>query len=563
MPLKLRRMPAEQRKKRIAEALDLVGLSAFASRYPGELSGGQQQRVALARAIVFRPPILLLDEPLSNLDAQLRQQARIWLKDIQRELGITTIYVTHDQDEALAMSDRIVVMRGGKIVQLASGSSPRTRRFSAMSDSASDKKENADQPLKVAGRLRNDIILGVFRPGEWLRQIDLQDRLGCSRFAVRQALSELTLARVVEHVPNRGFRVAAPSTTIRSEITDVRLMLELPAATEVVAAATAKQIAMVREAAHAFDAAIEDASFQRLRQLNHEFHRALLEPVANETLANLINELRERDLPGDWSSWTSPSSVSSGIIDIFTDDVTYLDKFDPSVSWISAPFLFDNREHWACFLKTDYFQSILDGVAERDNITVIGDVGPFRRGFRVLVAKDEVGGFQDVQNLKLRLWDNQLIVDIWTALGTDPLVMAWTDVYQSLQTGIVEAVTSPASLVESMKFYEPAPHIVRTDEFNQANVYMINKDSWDSISAEAQEGVLRAYYEVSDMAAAGIDAAFEESLEIMEAQGATYGSLDTGPFIEAASSIYRDREANGDMPAGFLAEVDAARNGCL
>ena len=176
-----------------------------------------------------------------------------------------------------------------------------------MSDSASDKKENA--PLKVAGRLRNDIILGVFRPGEWLRQIDLQDRLGCSRFAVRQALSELTLARVVEHVPNRGFRVAAPSTTIRSEITDVRLMLELPAATEVVAAATAKQIAMVREAAHAFDAAIEDASFQRLRQLNHEFHRALLEPVANETLANLINELRERDLPGDWSSWTSPSSV--------------------------------------------------------------------------------------------------------------------------------------------------------------------------------------------------------------------------------------------------------------
>ncbi|MEQ8445159.1 MAG: ABC transporter ATP-binding protein [Pelagibacterium sp.] len=118
MPLKLRRMPADQRKKRIAEALELVGLSAFASRYPGELSGGQQQRVALARAIVFRPPILLLDEPLSNLDAQLRQQARVWLKDIQRELGITTIYVTHDQDEALAMSDRIVVMRGGKIVQL-------------------------------------------------------------------------------------------------------------------------------------------------------------------------------------------------------------------------------------------------------------------------------------------------------------------------------------------------------------------------------------------------------------------------------------------------------------
>lgn len=292
-----------------------------------------------------------------------------------------------------------------------------------------------------------------------------------------------------------------------------------------------------------------------------QLHEIFAERVSEYTDGEVSIQIYPSEQLGD--AQTVLEQVSSGIIDIFTDDVTYLDKFDPSVSWISAPFLFDNREHWACFLKTDYFQSILDGVAERDNITVIGDVGPFTRGFRVLVAKDEVGGFQDVQNLKLRLWDNQLIVDIWTALGTDPLVMAWTDVYQSLQTGIVEAVTSPASLVESMKFYEPAPHIVRTDEFNQANVYMINKDSWDSISAEAQEGVLRAYYEVSDIAAAGIDAAFEESLEIMEAQGATYGSLDTGPFIEAASSIYRDREANGDMPAGFLAEVDAARNGCL
>lgn len=120
MSLKLRKVPAAERNKRVAEALELVELGGFAKRYPGELSGGQQQRVALARAIVFRPPLLLLDEPLSNLDAQLRQQARVWLKDIQQELGLTTIYVTHDQDEALSMSDRIVVMRGGKVVQLGS-----------------------------------------------------------------------------------------------------------------------------------------------------------------------------------------------------------------------------------------------------------------------------------------------------------------------------------------------------------------------------------------------------------------------------------------------------------
>ncbi|WP_225028493.1 ABC transporter ATP-binding protein [Xinfangfangia pollutisoli] len=118
MPLELRRVPAAERRARVAETLELVGLAAFARRYPGELSGGQQQRVALARAIVFKPPLLLLDEPLSNLDAQLRLQARSWLKDIQRSLGLTTIYVTHDQEEALAMSDRIVVMKQGRIVQM-------------------------------------------------------------------------------------------------------------------------------------------------------------------------------------------------------------------------------------------------------------------------------------------------------------------------------------------------------------------------------------------------------------------------------------------------------------
>ena len=87
-------------------------------RYPGELSGGQQQRVALARTLVYEPRILLLDEPLSNLDAKLRDRARIWLRELQRRTGVTTIYVTHDQTEALGLSDRIVVMNGGRIAQV-------------------------------------------------------------------------------------------------------------------------------------------------------------------------------------------------------------------------------------------------------------------------------------------------------------------------------------------------------------------------------------------------------------------------------------------------------------
>ncbi|WP_173089181.1 ABC transporter ATP-binding protein [Devosia sp. 1635] len=104
-----------------AEALDLVGLGTFPDRYPRQLSGGQQQRVALARAVVNRPKLLLLDEPLSALDLQLRKRMQIELKQLQEKLGIAFVFVTHDQEEAMAMSDRIAVMSGGRIEQLGTG----------------------------------------------------------------------------------------------------------------------------------------------------------------------------------------------------------------------------------------------------------------------------------------------------------------------------------------------------------------------------------------------------------------------------------------------------------
>jgi putative spermidine/putrescine transport system ATP-binding protein len=108
-----------ERDKRVADALALVGLAGFADRHPRRLSGGQQQRVALARALVIRPHMLLLDEPLSNLDAKLREEMQIELRAIQRTVGTTTILVTHDQGEAMALSDRIVIMNQGRVEQIA------------------------------------------------------------------------------------------------------------------------------------------------------------------------------------------------------------------------------------------------------------------------------------------------------------------------------------------------------------------------------------------------------------------------------------------------------------
>ena len=115
--LKARKVPKAEIGPRVQEALELVQIAHLAKRKPNELSGGQQQRVALARAFVIEPSVLLMDEPLSNLDAKLRVQMRTVIKKLQRKLGITTIYVTHDQEEALAISDRIAVMKDGVIMQ--------------------------------------------------------------------------------------------------------------------------------------------------------------------------------------------------------------------------------------------------------------------------------------------------------------------------------------------------------------------------------------------------------------------------------------------------------------
>lgn len=115
--LEMRRVPKAQIRERVAHALDMVQLTPYAERYPKMLSGGQQQRVALGRALVIEPAILLLDEPLANLDAKLRDEMRGFIRDLQKRVGITTIYVTHDQDEAMTMSDRVVVMFDGSIAQ--------------------------------------------------------------------------------------------------------------------------------------------------------------------------------------------------------------------------------------------------------------------------------------------------------------------------------------------------------------------------------------------------------------------------------------------------------------
>lgn len=129
--LKIRKLPAGEIKTRVDKVLDAVKIAEYQDRLPERLSGGQQQRVALARAIVIHPQVLLMDEPLSNLDAKLRIEMRSAIRDVQKQIGITTVYVTHDQEEALAISDRIAVMKDGHIQQIGTPEEIYARPYNA------------------------------------------------------------------------------------------------------------------------------------------------------------------------------------------------------------------------------------------------------------------------------------------------------------------------------------------------------------------------------------------------------------------------------------------------
>ena len=185
--LDMQKIPREEKATRVAEALKLVGLAAFAERFPRRMSGGQQQRVALARALVIRPRILLLDEPLSNLDAKLREEMQIELRQIQRTVGTTTILVTHDQAEAMALSDRIVVMNAGRVEQIArpheayeKPASPFVAGFLGKTNVLQvDGRAVTVRPEKVGfcaegghGRLGGKVATRIFQGNHWLYQVD-------------------------------------------------------------------------------------------------------------------------------------------------------------------------------------------------------------------------------------------------------------------------------------------------------------------------------------------------------------------------------------------------------
>ena len=249
-----------------------------------------------------------------------------------------------------------------------------------------------------------------------------------------------------------------------------------------------------------------------------------------------------------------------GTVHLYAEGSTYMTKWVPAIKYISSSFLFDDRDHWVRFMNSDLVKDWFREASEQAGIGILGDPTAIVRGpYRVMVSKNAVESYDSVQALKLRMAPNKIAVETWTWLGADVKTLAWTDVYQAIDKGIVDAVNSPIALVESMRFYEVAPNVARHDEYYQSIGFMLNQKAYDKLSDDLKEAVNRAYVEAGQYSGEIMDKAADESIERMKANGVKFVSVDRTPFIDRMNAFYAERAKTGELPEGFLDVVEQTR----
>jgi len=252
--------------------------------------------------------------------------------------------------------------------------------------------------------------------------------------------------------------------------------------------------------------------------------------------------------------------LKQGTVHLYAEGSAFMRKWSPDINWISAAFLFDSREHWVRFMNSDLAKSWYAQAEEKAGIMMLGDPTKVLRGpYRVMVTKRDYKDFNGMQGVKLRMHASKTAVATWTQLGAEVKTLAWTDVYQSIDKGIVEAVNSPIALVESMRFYEVAPHVVRHDEYYQSIGFMMNKRAYNKLSDKQRAALHKAYDEAGSYSFEIMIGSVDESINRMKAKGVTFMDIDRKPYIASMKEFYARMESEGKLPKGFLAAVAAAK----
>lgn len=252
--------------------------------------------------------------------------------------------------------------------------------------------------------------------------------------------------------------------------------------------------------------------------------------------------------------------LQANIIQLYAEGFGYMKKWEPALGWLSGPYAFDDFAHWRRFMNSETVQGWFNNAATKSGVRPLGDPTLVLRGpFRVTVSNVPVASAGDYQGLKLRMHENKVAIDTWDALGAEVITLPWTEVYQSISKGIVNAVNSPVALVELMRFNEVAPYITRMDEYWQSVGFMVNESALNALDEETRAGLLKAYAEAGVMSEELMFSVADESIKRMVEGGATYTVIDIAPLVEKMKVFYADMAAKGELPEGFMEAVEAAR----
>lgn len=291
----------------------------------------------------------------------------------------------------------------------------------------------------------------------------------------------------------------------------------------------------------------EGKVFQRFADLTEKYSGGTLKVVVypNEQLGKVDAVLEQLKL---------------GTVHLYGEGSSFMRKWVPDLNWISAAFLFDDRDHWVRFMNTDLVKGWYAAASEKAGVTMLGDPTVVLRGpYRVMVTKRDYKDFDGMQGVKLRMHSSKTAVATWTQLGADVKTLAWTDVYQSIDKGIVDAVNSPIALVESMRFYEVAPHVIRHDEYYQSIGFMMNDKAYNGLTDKQRSALNKAYVEAGAYSFDIMDQTANESIARMKAKGVTFMDVDRKPYIDSMQAFYAQMQKDGKLPAGFMDAVEATR----
>jgi tripartite ATP-independent transporter DctP family solute receptor len=249
-----------------------------------------------------------------------------------------------------------------------------------------------------------------------------------------------------------------------------------------------------------------------------------------------------------------------GTIQLYAEGSVFLQKYVPDIRWTTSPFLFEDRDHWVRFIHTPMVRGWFDKAKAEAGIGFLGDVTAVLRGpYRVAVTQKPLEGFDDLKGIKMRMANDKTGVEVWSYLGTEVRVLGWAETYEGISRGIVNAATSPVALVESMKFYEVAPHITRTNEYYQSIAFMMNQRAFDRLPKDMQDALLKAHQGAAEFSDQLMGNETAESLARMRSRGVTYSEPDLKPWIQHMAGFYKAKEASGELPSGFMAVVEESR----